>query len=71
MAEPHDRSRTAADFEPAVSCLLCGEPTVGTIQAAAGEPFSAPEYACCPACAYGVEERELHGLLRVMACGPN
>jgi hypothetical protein len=70
MAEPY--ARAASTLDDAVSaCTLCGEPTVGVI---ADDPDAAlwPEqFPCCPACSYGVEEGELHALLRAAARGPN
>jgi hypothetical protein len=70
MAEPYERA--VASLDPAAAaCTLCGEPTVGTIAEATEESDWPREYPCCPACSYGVDEGDLHRLLRVTARGPN
>ncbi len=70
MAELH---ATAPPSETVpVDCVLCGEPTSGSITDQHDDDSVWPrEYACCPACAYGVADGELYGLLRGAASGPS
>jgi hypothetical protein len=52
--------------------VLCGELTIGAITDEHDDDSAWPrEYACCPACAYGVADGELYGLLRGAASGPS
>jgi hypothetical protein len=71
MAEPHKRVTRTSIPGAAPACVLCGEPTVGTLRDVHDVSAWPQEYPCCPACSYGVEDRELYALLRVTACGPS
>ena len=73
MAEPYVRGEERLE-EVAAACTLCGEPTVGTIADGTNDRDDEnwpQEYPCCPACSYGVDDGELHRLLRLTARGPN
>lgn len=71
MAEPHRRETAPPTLSAPAACTLCGEPTIALVTDD-HQPGDWPrEYACCPACAYGVEDAELYGLLRVANRGPN
>ena len=69
MAEPY----LPPPIDQTPECVLCGEPTVGAIKDKLDEASAdwPREYACCPACAYGVDDGELYGLLRSASCGPS
>lgn len=70
MAELH--ATPPPNESAAAECVLCGELTIGAITDEHDDDSAWPrEYACCPACAYGVADGELYGLLRGAASGPS
>jgi hypothetical protein len=71
MAEPHRRESAPSVLNVPAACTLCGEPTVAMVTDGHLPADWPREYACCPACAYGVEDAELYHLLRMAVRGPN